>query len=68
MAYRRNFIDVRMSSIAVVANLRYAADRLGVREDNIGNGGKHPVKKTEITAVGIRHAGHVEPSILKRWL
>jgi hypothetical protein len=27
-----------------------------------------PVKKTENTAVGIRHADHVAPSIRKSWL
>jgi hypothetical protein len=26
-----------------------------------------PVQKTEITAVGIRHADHVAPSIRKSW-
>jgi hypothetical protein len=44
----------------------YAADRLWVRENNIGDGGKHPIKKTEITAVGIRHADHVGPSIRRK--
>jgi hypothetical protein len=27
----------------------------------------YPVSKTEITAVGIRHADHVPPSIRKSW-
>jgi hypothetical protein len=30
---------------AVVPNLWYAAERLRVRENNIGNGGKHQKKK-----------------------
>jgi hypothetical protein len=32
-------------SLTVVPNLWYALDRLGVRENNIGNGGKHTQKK-----------------------
>jgi hypothetical protein len=39
-----------LSHRPVVSNLWYAADRLEVRENNIGNGGKHQkkgVKKTK---------------------
>jgi hypothetical protein len=32
----------------VVPNLWYAADRLGVRENNIGNAGKHQKKGVKI--------------------
>jgi hypothetical protein len=51
----------------VVSLERGPLSLVSTTEELLGRKVAAPVYKTEITAVGIRHADHVAPSIPKRW-
>jgi hypothetical protein len=52
-----NFVDLERGPLSLASTTEKLLDRKVAS----------PVKKTENTAVGIRHADHVAPSIRKSW-